>query len=109
MGSIILIVAVVGIVIYLRHKTAERDRNLIFEIDELDMELEVAIRSENFSALESIAQNLEEIRKSYPFMAKFGDFRTLYSQFTNSHNQLITKLDSVYREIEIRRKASNRA
>ena len=108
MEYIVIIVAIFGGAFYLRHRTAQKVYSLINEIDELSVELEVVIRSEDFASLELIVQKSEEIRKSYPFFARFGELKHLRTEFLNHYNPLITKIESVYRELEIRQRVSDR-
>ncbi|MGX7245294.1 hypothetical protein ACWOC1_10595 [Enterococcus quebecensis] len=104
MGIIVLIVFVVGGALYFRRRTVKKVHGLMDNIDGLCMELEVAVRSGDFSSLEEIILQSEEIRKTYPFLARFGDFKPLRAEFLNLYNQLLTQIDSVHRELEVQRR-----
>lgn len=108
MGVIIFLFLFFGGVFYLRHTTTQKVGALLAAMDELSVELEVVIRSEDFTALESIANQSEVISRNYPLLARFGDFRPLRAEFINRYNQLNTKIDAVYRELEIRQRVNER-
>ena len=108
MGYIVIIVAIFGGAFYLRHRIAQKVYSLINQLDELSMELEVVIRSEDFASLELIVQKSEEIRKAYPFFARFGELKHLRTDFLNHYNPLIAKIEAVYRELEIRQRVNER-
>jgi hypothetical protein len=105
---IVIIVAIFGGAFYLRHRTAQKVYSLINEIDELSVELEVVIRSEDFTSLELIVQKSEEISKAFPLPARFGELKHLRTEFLSYYNPLVTRIEAVYRELEIRQRVNER-
>lgn len=104
LGYIVIIGLLLAVGLYNRYRIRQKVFNLIDLMHELGMEIEIATRSGDFSSLEEIIEKSEEIRKSYPFIARFGDFKPLRAEFLNHYNQLLTQIDSVHRELEVRRR-----
>ena len=101
MEMLVPILLAVGVGFYYRYRIRRKVGDLIGEMDALGMELEVAIRSGDFSNLDLIVEQAEVIRKSFPFIARFGELKPLRTEFLSHYNQLITQMDAVYRELEI--------
>lgn len=100
----ILLAVVVGF--YYRYRIRKKVGELIGEMDALGMEIEVAIRSGDFSNLDLIVEQTEVIRKSFPFIARFGELKPLRTEFLFHYNQLVAQIDAVYRELEIQNRVN---
>ena len=100
------ILLAVGVGFYLRYRIRRRVGELIGEMDALGMEVEVAIRSGDFSNFDLIVEQSEVIRKSCPFMTRFGELKPLRAEFLSHYNQLVAQIDAVYRELEIQNRVN---
>lgn len=104
MEYMVIIGLLLAVGIYIRYRIRRKVFGLIDLMHELGMEIEITTRSGDFSNFDLIVAQSEEIRKSYPFIARFGDFKPIRAEFLNHYNQLLAQIDSVYRELEIQRR-----
>ncbi|GCF93046.1 hypothetical protein NRIC_09370 [Enterococcus florum] len=107
MKYIVILAIIVVPALWFRHQTFNKIADLIASLEELEIQLQAAVRSGDFSSLEMITQHSQEINRSYPFLAKFGDFKNVRREYLNHYDHFINQLNSVYKELEIQSRVNN--